>query len=82
MQAVMSNPIHPRTWHVYTHITHLVYLCPETLLELLLGFLQGLVFLHHVQMGENAHHPRKSVHLQDVQKLKGLHFEAEACIYQ
>ena len=62
--------------------THLVYFCSKALLELLLGFLQGLVLLHHIQMGQNAHHTWKSMNLQNVQKLKCLHFKAKAGIYQ
>lgn len=58
--------------HARTH------LCPEPVLELLLGGAERLDVVELVQVGEHAHYLGKPVHLQHVQELERLHLETKA----
>ena len=59
----------------------LIDLSPEAMLKLFLGLFELLAAGDEVHVGEDAHDARKAVHLAYVEKLKGLHLEAEAGVY-
>ena len=57
---------------------YLIDLCPEAMFQLSFPLVQFLVhLLVEIHMGQDAHHPRQSVDLSDVQEFEGFHFEAE-----
>jgi hypothetical protein len=57
-----------------------VHVRPKAVLQDLLGAAQLLVDFEGVEVGEDAHDFGEAVHLQNVQKLKGLHFKAKSSV--
>ena len=62
-------------------VHYLINFCPEPLLEPLLCLPLSLGTLDEVQVSEHAHDLGETVHLKNVQELKGLHFKTIAGIH-
>ena len=60
---------------------YLIYLCPEPLLQPLLGLAKCLLRVEHVQVSQNTHHLGEAVDLQDVEELKCLHLKSKAGVH-
>ena len=65
-------------WGIFLILCVVHYLGPKAGLELLFRGPESLDVAEAVQMGQNAHHFGKTVHLQHVEELEGFHLEPEA----
>ena len=61
-------------------ITDRVDLSPEAVFQSFLGLVQLLVVTEVVEVGQDAHYLRETVHLADVEELKRFHLKAKASV--
>ena len=60
----------------------LIHFRPKAVLENFLCLFELLVVFEHVEVREDAHDSRESVHLADVEEFENLHLETERSVRQ